>query len=113
MRAQTTVAPQSLLLMNDTFVLDSSRRLADLVEKEAPKDRAKQLQRIWTLLYGKAATEADIAKCLAYLDEQTKALTQYHHDIQHPKGVVPNPPQEAMASLCQVLCSSNRFLYVE
>jgi len=26
---------------------------------------------------------------------------------------VPNPPQEAMASLCQILCSSNRFLYVE
>lgn len=113
MRAQTTVAPQSLLLMNDTFILESSRRLADLVEKEAPKDRAKQLQRIWSLLYSQPATEGDISKCLAYLDEQTKALTQYHHDIQHAKGVVPNPPQEAMASLCQVLCSSNRFLYVE
>ncbi len=113
MRAQTTVAPQSLLLMNDTFVLDSSRRLADRVTAEAPNDRAKQLQRVWSLLYSKPATDADIAKCLAYLDEQTKALTQYHHDIQHAKGVVPNPPQEAMASLCQILCSSNRFLYVE
>ena len=113
MRAQTTVAPQSLLLMNDTFVLDSARRLTDLVEKEAPKDRAKQLQRVWSLLYSRPATEADIDQCLAYLDEQTKALTQYHHDVQHAKGVVPNPPQEAMASLCQVLCSSNRFLYVE
>ena len=113
MRSQTTVAPQSLLLMNDTFVLDSSRRLADRVTAEAPNDRAKQLQRVWNLLYSKPATDADITKCLAYLDEQTKALTQYHHDIQHAKGVVPNPPQEAMASLCQILCSSNRFLYVE
>jgi cytochrome c553 len=113
MRSQTTVAPQSLLLMNDTFVLDSSRRLADRVTAEAPNDRAKQLQRVWSLLYSKPATDADIAKCLSYLDEQTKALTQYHHDIQHAKGVVPNPPQEAMASLCQILCSSNRFLYVE
>jgi len=113
MRSQTTVAPQSLLLMNDTFVLDSSRRLADRVTAEAPNDRAKQLQRVWSLLYSKPATDADITKCLSYLDEQTKALTQYHHDIQHAKGVVPNPPQEAMASLCQILCSSNRFLYVE
>jgi len=113
LRAQTTVAPQSLLLMNDTFVLDSSRRLADLVEKQAPEDRARQLRRVWELLYGQPASEADIMKCLAYLEEQTKALTQYHHDTQHPKGVVPNPPQEAMASLCQILCSSNRFLYVE
>ncbi|MEZ5386241.1 MAG: PSD1 and planctomycete cytochrome C domain-containing protein [Prosthecobacter sp.] len=113
MRAQTTVAPQSLLLMNDTFVLDSSRRLADRLESEKPGNRDAQVKRAWELLFGKPATQADVARSLAYLDEQTKALTQYHHDIQHPKGVVPNPPQEAMASLCQILCSSNRFLYVE
>jgi cytochrome c553 len=113
MRPQTTVAPQSLLLMNDAFVLDNSRRLADLVAKSFPNDHRSQIDRVWQLLYGKPATEADLSRALAYLDEQTKALTQYHHDIQHPKGVVPNPPQEAMASLCQVLCSSNRFLYVE
>ena len=113
MRAQTTVAPQSLLLMNDIFVLDSAHRLADRLQAEIPNDRRKQLQRAWELLYSKLATEADLARSLAYLEEQTKALTQYHHDIQHAKGVVPNPAQEAMASLCQILCSSNRFLYVE
>jgi Protein of unknown function (DUF1553) len=113
MRAQTTVAPQSLLLMNDTFVLDSARRLADRLQAEIPNDRRQQLQRAWELLYSKRADEADLARSLAYLEDQTKALTQYHHDIQHPKGVVPNPAQEAMASLCQILCSSNRFLYVE
>jgi len=113
MRAQTTVAPQSLLLMNDSFILDNARRLADRLQNEAPDDRRKQLQRAWSLLFGKPATEADLTRSLAYLDEQTKSLTQYHHDIQHAKGVVPNPPQEAMASLCQILYSSNRFLYVE
>ena len=113
LRAQTTVAPQSLLLMNDTFVLDNSRRLADRVQQESPNNSAAQIQRVWQLLYSKPATEADITRSLAYLDAQTKALAQYHHDTQHPKGVVPNPAQEAMASLCQILCSSNRFLYVE
>jgi len=113
MRAQTTVAPQSLLLMNDTFVLDNARRLADRVVKEHPNDTRQQLDRAWRLLYGRPATEADLTRSLTYLDEQTKALTKYHHDIQHAKGVVPNPPQEALASLCQILCSSNRFLYVE
>ena len=113
LRAQTTVAPQSLLLMNDTFVLENARRLADRLQASAPNDHRKQLQQAWQLLYSRPATEADLTRSLAYLDEQTRALTQYHHDIQHPKGVVPNPPQEAMASLCQILCSSNRFLYVE
>jgi cytochrome c553 len=114
MRAQTTVAPQSLLLMNDTFVLENSQRLADLLQKQAPDDRRAQLQRAWQLLYSRAATEQDIERGITYLEEQTKALTQYHHDIQHPKGAPkPNPPQEAMASLCQILLSSNRFLYIE
>jgi cytochrome c553 len=114
MRSQTTVAPQSLLLMNDTFVLENSRRLADRVTAECPDDVRAQLQRVWHLLYSRAATDGDLTRSLAYLDEQTKALTQYHHDIQHPKGAPkPNPPQEALASLCQILCSSNRFLYIE
>ena len=94
--------------------LDSARRLADRLQVEAPNDRAMQVQHAWRLLYGKPATDADVARSLAYLEEQTKALTKYHHDIQHAKDAPkPNPPQEAMASLCQVLCSSNRFLYIE
>lgn len=114
MRAQTTVAPQSLLLMNDTFILENARRLADHLQAAAPDDRRAQLQKAWNLLYSRPASEADIIRSLAYLDEQTKALTQYHHDIQHAKDAPkPNPPQEAMASLCQILCSSNRFLYIE
>lgn len=113
MRSQTTVAPQSLLLMNDTFVLENARRLADRVVKEFPNDQRKQLDRAWQLLFGKPATEADLTRSIAYIEAQTKALKDYHHSIQHPKGVVPNPPQEAFASLCQILCSSNRFLYVE
>jgi hypothetical protein len=114
LRGQTTVAPQSLLLMNDTFVLDSSRRLADRLAAEAPGDTRRQLLRAWQILYSRPPAEADLARALAYLEEQTKALTQYHHDTQHAKDAPkPNPPQEALASLCQVLCSSNRFLYIE
>ena len=113
LRAQTTVAPQSLLLMNDTFVLENANRLANRLQASAPNDLRKQVQQAWQLLYSRPATESDLNRSLAYLDEQTQALTQYHHDIQHAKGVVPNPPLEAMASLCQILCSSNRFLYIE
>lgn len=112
-RAQTTVAPQSLLLMNDTFVLENSQRLAQQLQSAAPGNRDAQIKRAWELLFGKPATQPDVARGVAYLDAQTKALADYHHSIQHAKGVVPNPPLEALASLCQILCSSNRFLYIE
>ena len=114
MRRQSTVAPQSLLMMNDTFILENSRRLADRLQAETPDDPRAQIVRAWTILFCKPPADADITRSLSYLKEQTAALAQYHHDIQHAKDAPkPNPPQEAMASLCQVLFSSNRFLYVE
>ena len=114
MRSQTTVAPQSLLLMNDVFILDSARRLADRLAAEAPASARAQLQRAWEILYSRPATEADLARCEAYLQEQTQALTEYHRATKPAKGAPqPNPPREALASLCQILYSSNRFLYIE
>jgi hypothetical protein len=114
MRAQTTVAPQSLLLMNDTFILDSAKRLAERLEKERPGDLKAQLERAWSLLFGKPPTANDLAQSQAYLEEQTRQLIEYHGATPPAKGApTPNPPREALASLCQILCSSNRFLYVE
>lgn len=114
MRAQTTVAPQSLLLMNDTFILDSAKRLAERLEKERPGNVPAQLERAWSLLFGKAPSADDLVQSQAYLEEQTRQLTEYHRATPPAKGApAPNPPREALASLCQILCSSNRFLYVE
>lgn len=114
MRAQTTVAPQSLLLMNDTFILDSAKRLAERLEKERPGNVPAQLERAWSLLFGKTPSADDLAQSQAYLEEQTRQLTEYHRATPPAKGApAPNPPREALASLCQILCSSNRFLYIE
>ncbi|MDB6138819.1 MAG: Protein of unknown function (DUF1553)/Protein of unknown function (DUF1549)/Planctomycete [Verrucomicrobiaceae bacterium] len=114
MRRQSTVAPQSLLMMNDTFILDNARRLAERLQAEAPGDPRAQVAHAWSLLFGRPAAEADLTQSLAYLDQQTQALAEYHHGIQHAKDAPkPNPPQEALASLCQILFSSNRFLYIE
>jgi hypothetical protein len=120
LRPQTTVAPQSLLLMNDTFILDNARRLADRVHREFPDDETARLGRTWQLLYGQAPGESDIARAISYLRLQTATLTVHH--AQNPpaapaKGAAPlpapDPAREALASLCQVLLSSNRFLYLE
>lgn len=114
MRRQSTVAPQSLLMMNDTFILDSAKHLAERLQVDVPDNPRAQIAHAWNLLFGRPASDDDLVRSLSYLDQQTQALTQYHHDIQHPKGAPkPNPPREAMASLCQILFSSNRFLYIE
>jgi hypothetical protein len=120
MRNQTTVAPQSLLLLNDTFILENARRLADRLHTEAPTDENERLRRAWRLLFAKDPSESDLARSRDYLRLQTASLTVYH--AQNPpaapaKGAPalpkPDPAREALASLCQVLYSSNRFLYLE
>ncbi len=120
MRAQTTVAPQSLLLLNDTFILENARRLADRLHAEAPADENERLRRAWQILFAKEPAESDLARARDYLRLQTASLTVYH--AQNPpaapaKGAPappkPDPAREALASLCQVLYSSNRFLYLE
>jgi cytochrome c553 len=119
-RNQTTVAPQSLLLLNDTFILENARRLADRLHTEAPGDENERLRRAWRLLFGTDPSESDLARSRDYLRLQTASLTVYH--AQNPpaapaKGAPappkPDPAREALASLCQVLYSSNRFLYLE
>jgi hypothetical protein len=107
------VATQSLLLLNDEHTLHIADLLANRLRREQPGKLRDQVTRAWQLLYHRQPSEADLSQSLHYLAEQMASLKQYHHDTQHAKGVVPNPEQEALASFCQILYSSNRFLYIE
>ena len=114
LRARTTVAPQSLMMMNDTFVLDAARNLATRLRDELPDAARAQIVRAWTILFSRTPQEADLHRALAYIAEQTEAARNYHHGIQHAKNApAPDPQLDALASYCQVLFSSNRFFYVE
>jgi mono/diheme cytochrome c family protein len=113
-RNSTTVAPQSLLLMNDTFVLETSKALALRLRKELPGEARGQIVRAWRLLFGQDPHESDVQRSLSYLSEQTEAVRVYHQGLERPKDTPPpDPPLEALSSLCQILLSSNRFLYIE
>jgi hypothetical protein len=113
-RTSTTVAPQSLLLMNDTFVLENARALATRLRQESPGDARAQIAGAWRLLFSEDPPEADLQRCLSYLGEQTETLRVYHEGVTRAaEAPLPDPGLDALASLCQILCSSNRFLYVE
>ncbi len=114
LRARTTVAPQSLMMMNDTFVLDTAQSLAKRLRTETPDDLHAQIAAAWRILFNRTPEDADIQRALAHIAEQTEASRTYHHGIQHPKDKpAPDPALEGLASYCQALLSSNRFLYVE
>jgi hypothetical protein len=114
LRSRTTVAPQSLMMMNDSFVLDASRKLATRLRADLPDDTRAQIVNAWRILFNRAPQDADVQRALTYIAGQTEAVRNYHHGIQHAKNAPPvEPALDALARYCQVLFSSNRFLYVE
>ena len=102
------------MMMNDTFVLDTARSLAKRLRTEAPDDVRAQIVDAWRILFSRTPQDADVQRALTHIAGQTEALRSYHHGIQHAKNApAPDPALDSLASYCQVLLSSNRFLYVE
>jgi hypothetical protein len=113
-RVCTTVAPQSLLLMNDAFTVNAARALAERLRREHAGDARGQLAAAWRLLYGVAPADSEMRSALAFLAEQSESLRARAASAPPKKDAPPADPQlQSLASLCQALLSANRFLYVE
>ena len=120
LRTSSTVAPQSLLMMNSQFVVEQSERMAARVEEEVGADPTAQFQRAWLLAYSRKPSDADTLAGVAFLTEQTALASQAAAatplDAKQPPDpkTPPTPPARvALAQLCQALLISNAFLYVD
>jgi hypothetical protein len=113
-RNNSTATPQSLMLMNGSFVMQQAEFFAERVKKEAGTDPALQAARAWKLAYGGDPSEKEKAAALAFLRDATAAFVKQPEPTKNPKGPVPPSPEaKALAAFCQALWSSNRFLYVD
>ena len=113
-RPSSTVAPQSLLLMNSEFVLAQSVAFAERVAKEAGGDREAQVKRAWTLAFCDNPSPEQLAQAADFLAKQTKQLNNSAEAKKLAKSDKSKTPERlALASFCQTLLSSNRFLYID
>ncbi len=113
-RKCSTVAPQALFFLNDAMVQNRTERLAERVIKEGKDDR-QRIEQVHTLLYGTLPSETEILLANRYLAEQTQWFAE-HGDKVWLETVKKTPEaahKRALASYCQVLVSTNRFLYVD
>jgi hypothetical protein len=139
-RDLTTVAPQSLFLMNDEFVIERAKDLATRVIKEHPENADAQVRAAWILTQGRAPSGKELADFNRLLAEQVdhfaklkpvKPVADASLKIKPvkvkstskkaaPQPTFPAPTAttqdlrvEALGSLCQVLLATNRFLHVD
>jgi hypothetical protein len=115
MRITSTVAPQSLTMLNDSFVAEQAQLFARRLLAENPGDARAQVRRAWELAYGGAPSEADTLRSLAFLAEQAETISaRLPKDNKQKEKAGPHDPRQlALASFCQSLISANRFLYVD
>jgi hypothetical protein len=129
-RQSSTVATQSLMLMNSQFILDLAARFAQRLQKESGEDCAGQVSRAWQLAFSRSPKEPELSDALAFLSRQADYLktanakdadkTQEARKDETSKkeekakpAAKPTPEQQALTDLCQALLSANEFLYVD
>lgn len=119
-RSSSTVPPQSLMLMNDQFVLDRAQDLAERLRRERPGQTREQLSQLHRLLFQATPSEADLQREMIYLAEQAETIratlaraAEGKKDDKAKAASPADPGLLALASLCQAMLGSNRFLYLE
>lgn len=115
-RSNSTVATQSLLLMNNSNVIRLSEHFAKRVLREVGDEPARQAEHAWKLAFGVTPPPEQIASTSTWLEELRATLTKPAEGTSSPEAGKLEPSQaaeQALALYCQALFSSNRFLYVD
>ena len=102
-RAVTTVAPQSLMMLNDSFVIDQSRVLATRLLAQQ-SDPAAQIHALWQSTYQAPPSDVELAAATAFLADEIPRQREKGADETESRT-------RSFAALCQAVFASNRFLY--
>ena len=113
-RGSSTVTPQALLLMNDGWVVELAERISQRVWDEGG-DATGRMKLAFELTFGHEPTEKEITVSQAFWDGQTE-LFRGDTEAAWQEKMKQDPEaatRRGLASLCQMLVASNRFLYLE
>jgi hypothetical protein len=101
-RQVTTVAPQSLFLMNDAVVREWAAAFARRLD--GAHTESDFVHGAWALAFARPPSDGELADALVFLADDADALAR--------EGHAP-PLDQARVDLCQALFSANEFVYVE
>ncbi|HVX63307.1 MAG TPA: PSD1 and planctomycete cytochrome C domain-containing protein, partial [Pirellulales bacterium] len=107
-RSTSTVAPQSLMLMNSEFVVTHASHFAERLLNEAGQEPQAQITRAWQLAFAADPTPEELSAAVAFVAAQAE-----YFQNNPPAENKTDPKQLALAGWCQALLSANRFLYID
>jgi hypothetical protein len=106
-RAQTTTAPQALLMLNGDFTLERAGRWADELTSRYQLGEPALLAVAYRAAWGRPATTDEISLARKFLTSQTEA-----HRARGP-AAKEDPARAALIDFCHALLNTNEFLYAD
>ena len=103
-RSSSTVSPQALALMNNQFVLEQGRFLAERVTREAGPRMEDQIDRAFRLALQRPPSERERIWSREFLTNQT---------LGHARLGQTAPSADALRDFCHALFNLNEFLYLD
>ncbi len=104
-RDSSTLATQSLYLLNNTFIVDQARRFASQLQK-ADTDESRRVQIAYRRTLGRAVTDTELQRARDFLREADSMLVSAQNDENIRLS-------DAWAAFCQALLASNELRYVD
>ena len=113
-RSVSTVTPQALLLMNDAWVVEAAEKMSERLWSTAATSD-ERIQKAFNLAFCVDADPAELASCQTFIKQQADLFRNDPDEKwqQKIKEQPYAPERRSLASLCQMLMASNRFLYLE
>jgi hypothetical protein len=102
-RSETTVAPQALLLLNNTVVRQYAEALAGRVMPSKTGSANSSIARAYATALGREPTPEELKATADFLAVQEQAYRDEHRD---------QPAAMAWGDFCQVLLGMNEFIFV-
>jgi hypothetical protein len=110
-RQNTTVAPQAMVILNDTFVRSVANNFAHRLRQTRGDETTWNESEVRSIVdsafeacFARAPSESETEVSVAFITAQTKSRTE--------RGD-PDPPSEALVDFCQSLFGLNEFIYVD
>lgn len=104
-RDRTTVAPQSLYLMNSKLVASQSANLAQSL-LDLPSDDASRIAEAFERFYSRPPTPSEIESSLSF-------IASYEEHLRSNETVAAKVHLRSWQAFCRALMATNEFLYVD
>jgi hypothetical protein len=97
-RDVSTVAPQALTLLNNTWVHEESRAMAERVIASGPSTESR-VNAAWRIAFARAPSSTEKQEAIDY--------------VEHSRGGNDGGDVIAWSALCHTLINTNEFIYVD